>query len=246
MRRKITHAILLTGILLGAAGCGSKPELEGRDLAAAYLEAENGQEYVQEQESGAAEEGWKAGAEEEAEEPESVPARLGFEEAKEMLSEYGSSLEELKAQEIYIVAHGQESGGREYWDAFYESAGNGEAAELILAQFTTDGDPILSYVHYDGSDFYVVADRSRDKWLRDGEKYHEITFPCLYVLEHKEEDGGVKEYVVLSDREELDWDWYVFGKSPHSSPCITDENREEMEKMWLYSVYDLLVRSKQA
>lgn len=48
------------------------------------------------------------------------------------------------------------------WNDFYEKVQNGQSAEIVVAYFTTEGDPILNYVRYDGASFYHVHDHSRD------------------------------------------------------------------------------------
>lgn len=63
--------------------------------------------------------------------------------------------------------------GMGYLASFLRAVEIGEPGKLILAGTTDEGDAILTYISYNGKDFYVMQDNSRDKFRGTGEAYTE-------------------------------------------------------------------------
>lgn len=63
--------------------------------------------------------------------------------------------------------------GMGYLASFLRTVEIGELGKLILAGTTVEGDVILTYISYNGKDFYVMQDNSRDKFRGTGEAYTE-------------------------------------------------------------------------
>lgn len=63
--------------------------------------------------------------------------------------------------------------GMGYLASFLRTVEIGELGKLILAGTTVEGDAILTYISYNGKDFYVMQDNSRDKFRGTGEAYIE-------------------------------------------------------------------------
>lgn len=63
--------------------------------------------------------------------------------------------------------------GMGYLASFLRTVEIGEPGKLILAGTTEEGDVILTYISYNGTDFYVMQDNSRDKFRGTGEAYTE-------------------------------------------------------------------------
>lgn len=63
--------------------------------------------------------------------------------------------------------------GMGYLASFLRTVEIGELGKLILAGTTVEGDAILTYISYNGKDFYVMQDNSRDKFRGTGEAYTE-------------------------------------------------------------------------
>lgn len=63
--------------------------------------------------------------------------------------------------------------GMGYLASFLRAVEIGEPGKLILAGTTDEGDAILTYISYNGKDFYVMQDNSRDKFRGTGEVYTE-------------------------------------------------------------------------
>jgi len=125
---------------------------------------------------------------EETEETETSGSAGDFEAVKERLAAYPDGFEEIATQTwdvCLLDADGRSVSGTGHLVDFLESVEDGTAAETVLAAFTKEGDPVYTHVSYNGEEFYVVEDYSRDK-LRDqtGEgsdsgAYREKTFKEL-------------------------------------------------------------------
>lgn len=126
-----------------------------------------------------------------------------LEEVIKILSPYSDELMELKKQECYIVLHGDSYSGEEYWTAFYDNVGKGIPAELVFVQFTTEGDPVLYYIQYNGESFYQVRDMSNDAFRGHQEPYTESTYPYIKVFEPIMENGDICRYVYATTNEAL-------------------------------------------
>ena len=50
------------------------------------------------------------------------------------------------------------------WENFWNSVQHGESANVALARFTVEGDPVLNDLSFDGRAFYFVQDTTRDKF----------------------------------------------------------------------------------
>lgn len=103
----------------------------------------------------------------------------GQEEIKDYLAQYPDSLQELSETECYVVLHGKEYSGREYLDSFMANVQTETADELVIVQFTVEGDPILIYLNYNAGNVYCVEDTSRDAWAGNGEKYFEKAYDSV-------------------------------------------------------------------
>lgn len=103
----------------------------------------------------------------------------------------------LSSANILII--GSEVIHFEFWESFCKKVSMGEPADMILAAMTTEGDAIYSYVSYDGENFYVVQDNSRDAFRGDGEIYTEHIYSNLLVEDYQWEDGTVSRIAVLDN-----------------------------------------------
>lgn len=112
-------------------------------------------------------------------------------DVKAYLAQFPNELSELEQLECYISLHGKEYSGREYLDAFMEQVQSEKPAELVLVQFTVEGDAILDYLNYNGEDVYRMQDVSRDGWAGNGEKYFEYTYDSVSVYEEADTEGNL-------------------------------------------------------
>ena len=75
---------------------------------------------------------------------------------------------------------------------------NGESAEIVVAYFTMEGDPILNYVRYDGASYYHVYDNSRDMYGAEPH-YTGETFSYLQSFMNGRSEMFVLSNVPLED-----------------------------------------------
>lgn len=117
----------------------------------------------------------------------------------EMLAAFPSGYREICKQTDLVIQmpHGDLANGT-LWTDFCKNVEAGEAAEVVIAQFTTEGDPILYYVSFDGSAFFFVSDSSRDKFGAEPYCYSH-TFPYFQSF-----PDGQLELFVLSDEPLID------------------------------------------
>ena len=87
------------------------------------------------------------------------------------LKEYPDSYQEIIARDNLVI---QTVEGRllnrQLFDDFLNSVEHGQSAEVIIVQFTVEGDPCLGYLLFNGDRFFYLRDDSRDKF-GGGEKY---------------------------------------------------------------------------
>ena len=67
------------------------------------------------------------------------------------------------------------------WEEFLAKVRDGEEACVVVMRTTDEGDPLLSYVHYDGTDFWQVYDTHRDHF---GTPEY-LTTKHRYIYEHR-------------------------------------------------------------
>ncbi len=131
---------------------------------------------------------------------------------KAYLTGFSNEYEELMQSENCLISvHGSVEQGEERFEQFYQAVSLGEPAELTIIQFTVEGDAIIDYLNYNGTDFYLVHDNSRDGFIGTGDLYQEYTFPYLKVFERSIEETageGGKRYreIVLTDTETLTYE----------------------------------------
>lgn len=133
---------------------------------------------------------------------EEVQAK-SFVDIQNILASYPDTFEELnKNNDIFIVVHGNVEKGKELWESFYQKVQDKQPSELIIAQFTTEGDPILYYLTYDGEKIYVVEDVSRDAFKGDNKDYFEYSY--AYIKEFKDTKEDTKgQYIILLNDDSL-------------------------------------------
>ena len=114
-----------------------------------------------------------------------------FEEIKEYLAQFPNTLQELSETECYVIRHGIEYSGREYLNAFIENIKAEKPGELVFVQLTTEGAPILTYLHYNGEDVYCVEDISRDGFAGgNGERYFEKYYDSIWLTANTDAEGS--------------------------------------------------------
>ena len=212
MKKQVAKSLLMAGAFFCAflTGCADKEESADSsmvslqdlavDMASVGGNSDNKRTGTEGDTEGAVEkqgerenESWASegvpSGQDEGKEPES--GKMNFARAKELLATLPNSLEELVVLEeeypIYIILHGIQNSGEENLEAFREKLEAGEAAELIVVQFTVEGDAILDYYGYEGALMYRWQDISRDGFGGTGEKYFETVYEAAWFSEEDTE-----------------------------------------------------------
>lgn len=113
-----------------------------------------------------------------------------LENIKSYLAQYSDSLTELSEEECYVVLHGKEYSGREYLDSFIGNVQAQVPDELVIVQFTIEGDPIFIYLNTNTENVYCVEDSSRDAWAGNGERYFEKTYDSVWLSGEADTEGN--------------------------------------------------------
>lgn len=130
-----------------------------------------------------------------------------FEEVKSYLKIFSNDSDSLEKEGCFISVHGvNEANAANIWNAFIQKVNEQESAEIVFAQFTDEGDAVLNYVEYNGTDYYHVCDSSRDAFMGTGERYYEETFPYLKLYEQTNDNGDNQEYIVLTTEKDLSFE----------------------------------------
>lgn len=130
------------------------------------------------------------------------------EEIKDYLAQYPDSLQELSEEECYVILHGKEYSGREYLNSFMGNVQTDVPDELVIVQFTVEGDPILYYLNANDENIYCMEDASRDAWAGNGERYFEKTYDSVWLSGEMDTEGNY--YMSLYALQEQDMIVEVF------------------------------------
>lgn len=124
---------------------------------------------------------------------------------KERQAAYPEDLEELqKLENVYVILHGEAKSGQAGWEDFLARVDAGNTAQIDIIRFTVEGDAIIETVHFDGEQFRLCVDNSRDAFRGSGSKYYEAEYKYLQCVETSLEDGtGTVEYMLTDCEEDI-------------------------------------------
>jgi len=80
------------------------------------------------------------------------------------LKAYPSVLEELRQEDVLIVLQGELDTGVTLWNSFLQSIQEKEMASIDIVEFTMEGAPIITCICFDGQNFNILTDNSRDTY----------------------------------------------------------------------------------
>ncbi len=108
----------------------------------------------------------------------------------------------LLEKDVMVILHGKKL------DEFWSSQNlidltHKVQKELYVAQFTIEGDAILTYLTYDGEKYIVARDRSRDKYANAADSYEEKCYEYLDVCNYVDEKGNEYRYILLTNTERI-------------------------------------------
>ena len=142
---------------------------------------------------------------------ESVPTEIII----DRLKAYPDSYQEIiKRDDLTIQAPDGRLLNGQLFDNFLNSVEQGRSAEVIIAQFTVEGDPCLGYLLFDGDRFFYLRDNSRDKF--GGEiKYWIDSYPCFQQISG---DGVILH--ILTETEFSDYGEYEAYIERHNGDSV--------------------------
>lgn len=134
------------------------------------------------------------GTKEEFEEYDDIKNKL-----KELPSEYALV---LQREDIFSMLFGKCQQGLSSFNSFVAQSRLGYPSSLIMAQFTTNLDPIYYWVEFDGNTYHVVEDKTRDGY-DDDNGYVEMYGRYFNVEIYENKDGTFSEYGYITDNSSL-------------------------------------------
>lgn len=124
------------------------------------------------------------------------------------LSQYGNDHEEhVAAENLAVLSHHPDLKKLEPWYDFSDKVQSGKEAWVDMVSYTDEGDGIFYYLHYDGTDFYLVEDTTRDHFGTPMIVYE--VFQGLYEFKEENENGILIHSAILCNREIKSMDHYL-------------------------------------
>lgn len=241
----ICIALLAASLCLG--GCGKSSAEDAADNTASKVQEESSSEEIQQgtdketedntnvedalTENTADETEVSEDEEEIIKEPDESPA-TGF-----LVSEHEKTLEGMKAyiaslpedsraiaKEGGIVLEWDEVFGMRNLEAFEAKYEAGEEAEILIMQYTTEGDPFYDYLYYDTEKVLHIQDASRDAFGSEESAFLEEEYPFYLSFTQKAEERDRLRTLVLSDNAELTYEEFenilYGGKADKTQICF--------------------------
>ena len=156
---------------------------------------------------------------------EALPSvNKSFEDIKSLLSGFPSDYDGVLKSSCCAVSNGTIINGQDLFDDFADSVDTGLADDIVIASFTAEGDPIYTYVYFDGSVFSCAVDSTRDRYGSDSDGYK--TYEYKYMLTSGTE---AVSYIFLSNDPSA---VYSTGQSPDDGgPLLLFELNAETENV---------------
>lgn len=110
----------------------------------------------------------------------------------------------MKQEGVVSILHGTiDKETSSIFDTFVANSSDGNAAQIILAVYTTEGDPIYINVLFDRVQYLAVKDYSRDRFNHEGEDYENLRYDYLKIITAPETGS---KFVILTNDPELTFD----------------------------------------
>lgn len=144
------------------------------------------------------------------------PSELPQPDLKEQLAAFPDEYpSDQAAKDGFLVFNNSRNPDVSIGEEFIEEVLAGKPDSLLIYQSTTEGDPILSYVNYDGQLYQYCEDSSRDKFAgQSADKYREASYAYLIVYEL---DEG--RYVFLMQDNDVTYEDLLSSSSPEGIDC---------------------------
>lgn len=127
------------------------------------------------------------------------------------LAGYPSGYRELCKTDVCMEIQNQVTGedadvleqSRKIWQQFTDSVEQGTPAQIVIVQYTVEGDPVLTYLDYNGHNIYGITDSTRDHWAGSGCPYYGFTYQYLKAFSNAGWDDAAGQTWALVNREDV-------------------------------------------
>lgn len=126
-----------------------------------------------------------------------------FDRMSKELNKFPQNLSEeaLEEEGIVSIFHGTVyEGTSSLFQQFVDDSTKGKAAQVILVEYTAEGDSIYKNVLFDGEQYFAVIDYSRDRHKGGSEENMKLCYDYLTIITHPETGS---KFVILTNDAEL-------------------------------------------
>lgn len=88
--------------------------------------------------------------------------------------------------DAYVIIHGRVKNGQDVWDDFLEKVKVHESTSIDIIQFTIEGDPIITNLQFNGTDFTVVRDNTQDSFAGSRAGVTESSYKYMNLLQESD------------------------------------------------------------
>ena len=142
---------------------------------------------------------------------ESVPTEIVI----DRLKAYPDTYQEIIVRDDLVIQNQDGSLlNRQLFDDFLHSVEQGQNAEVIIVQFTVEGDPCLGCLQFDGDRFFYLRDDSRDKFAG------EIKYWIDSYLYFQQISGNGLTLHILTDTKFADYGEYDAYMEQHNGDSV--------------------------
>ena len=128
---------------------------------------------------------------------------LKGEELAEYLEALPEEADSLSEQGCFVMSNNGSIYGSEHMSDFLEQYSAGNIAAITLGQYTTEGDLILYYVAFDGTQVIITHDSRRDKFADPNYLYETEIYKYFSLFESTGNDGTIYEDIIAYDDPDL-------------------------------------------
>jgi len=134
----------------------------------------------------------------------------------------------MKKEGVVSILHGTMDGETiGLFERFVADSSYGKAAQIIIAVYTTEGDPIYLKVLFDRVRYLAVIDRTHDRFNGEDEDYEYLRYDHLKIITNPETDS---KFVILTNNAELAFEQLRIAQ--------IGSNMESIDSFQLFSYYE--------
>lgn len=129
---------------------------------------------------------------------EEITTIASEEEILDYLSSLPDNALDLADKGSFVITHNAIY-GMQYFSEFMTMYYSKSPANLVIGQYTTEGDLILSFLQFDGETVKLTVDSRRDNFAGNGAKVYSYCYKTIECDESIETNGDILETIILKE-----------------------------------------------